>query len=102
MKTIRVLRNTGNHLPRFAEGQVVDVPDQTADLLCGLNLAELLKTVPDQPLMAIPDNPSVLAAEDKLQEIKDRWTSGRGANESPPQPAPKSKRQPKTKSDSKE
>lgn len=94
MKKIRVLRNTGRHLPRFTEGQVVDVPDQTADLLCGLNLAELLETIPDEPLQAIPANPSILAAEDKLQEIKQRWTA--------PPPQPKYKRQSKTKSESKE
>lgn len=94
MKTIRVLRNTGSHLPHFSEGQVVEVPDETADLLCGLSLAELLKTTPPEPLRAVPDNPSILAAEEKLQEIKERWTA--------PLPPPKHKRQPKTKSEPKE
>lgn len=97
MKTIRILRNTGNHLPRFTEGQVVDVPDETADLLCGLALAELLKTVPPEPLRAIPENPSIVAAEAKLKEIKDRWTAP-----APTPQTPKAKRQPKTKPESKE
>jgi hypothetical protein len=63
MKNVRVLRNTGANLPRFTEGQVVDVEDETAELLCGLNLAELLKAIPDEPLRAIPENPSIMAAE---------------------------------------
>lgn len=97
MKTIRILRNTGVDLPRFTEGQVVDVPDEAANLLCGLKLAELLKTIPDEPLRAIPENPSILAAEAKLAEIKHDWMSG-----DTPQDPPKPKRSPKTKLDSKE
>ena len=97
MKTIRVLRNTGVDLPRFTEGQVVDVPDDTANLLCGLKLAELLKTIPDEPLRAIPENPSILAAEVKLAEIKEGWLSG----DTPQEPL-KPKRPQKTKLDSKE
>lgn len=95
MKTIRLVRNTGASLPRFTEGQVVDVPDETADLLCGLKLAELLKAVPDQLLQAVPENPSIVAAEAKLNEIKERWT---GEPERPPKP----KHRPKTKPESKE
>lgn len=98
MKTICVLRNTGATLPRFSEGQVVSVEDQTADLLCSLNLAELLKTIPEEPLRAIPENPSILAAEAKLNEIKERWTSG----EPTAQPTPRPKHRPKTKPESKE
>ena len=93
MKTIRIVRNTGADLPRFTEGQVVDVPDGTADLLCGLKLAELLRTIPDEPLKAIPENPTILAAEAKLAEIKEGWLD--------PDP-PKQKRPTKTKLDSKE
>lgn len=93
MKTIRIVRNTGADLPRFTEGQVVDVPDGTADMLCGLKLAELLRTIPDEPLKAIPENPTILAAESKLAEIKEGWLD--------PDP-PKPKRPTKTKSDSKE
>lgn len=99
MKTIQVLRNTGSHLPHFTEGQVVDVPNETAELLCGLNLAVLLKTIPDEPLQAIPENPTIVAAEAKLAEIKDRWLSGNPPLEGP---LSKSKRQPKTKPESKE
>ena len=95
MKTIRVLRNTGVHLPRFAEGQVVDVDDQTAELLCSLNLAELLKAIPGEPLKAIPENPTILAAESKLADIKSRWTEDVA-------PLSKSKRQVKTKPESEE
>lgn len=95
MKTIRVLRNTGNHLPRFTEGQVVDVPDETANLLCGLKLAELLKTIPAEPLRAVPENPSIVAAEAKLNDIKERWTA-------PAPEPPKHKRHPKSKPEFKE
>lgn len=97
MKTIRVLRNTGGNLPRFNEGQVVDVSDETADLLCGLYLAELLKAIPDEPLRAIPENPSIVAAEAKLTEVKHRWTAGQGANEPPPKQKRHSKTKPKFK-----
>ena len=92
MQRIRVLRNTGQNLPRLAEGQVVDVPDDTADLLCRLNLAVLLKAIPSEPLAAIPENPTIQAAEEKLEEIKDRWTK---------EPPLRSKRQ-KAKLDPKE
>ena len=102
MKTIRVLRNAGASLPHFTEGQVVDVPDQTADLLCGLNLAELLKTVPQEPLRAVPENPSIIAAEATLKEIKDRWTDGVGQIESPAQPIVRPRHRPKTKPETKE
>lgn len=81
---------------------MVNVPDQTADMLCSLSLAELLKTIPEEPLRAIPENPSILAAEDKLAEIKDRWMNGEGVNEAAPQSPPQRKRHPKTKPDSKE
>ena len=94
MTAIRILRNTGANLPRFTEGQVVDVPADTAALLCGLALAEVLETTPPAPLRAVPENPTILAAEEKLQEIKQRWTA-------PPQP-PKPKRQSKHRSESKE
>ena len=94
MKTIRVLRNTGANLPHFTEGQVVDVPDETADLLCGLHLAELLKAIPSEPLQAVPENPTILAAEAKLQEIKEGWLAE--------SPQPKPKRQSKTKPESEE
>lgn len=63
MKKIRILRNTGADLPRFTEGQVSDVADEIADMLCGLKLAELLRTIPDNPLQAVPENPSIVAAE---------------------------------------
>lgn len=97
MKTIRVLRSTGSHLPTFSEGQVAKVPDETADLLCGLDLAEVLEAVPDEPLEAIPENPSIKAAEEKLQEIKNRWQDGKGVNESP-----KPRRRQKSKLDQQE
>ena len=95
MKTVHVLRNTGAHLPRFAEGQVVDVDDQTAELLCSLNLAELLKAIPGEPIKAIPENPTILAAELKLAEIKSRWTEDVA-------PLSKQKRHQKTKPESEE
>lgn len=94
MKTIRLLRSTGLNLPRFTEGQVADVPDETAELLCGLSLAEVLKTVPDEPLRAIPDNPSIVAAEAKLAQIKEGWLGG-----GTPLEAPKHRRRPGRKSD---
>ncbi len=102
MKTIRILRNTGANLPPFTEGQVVNVADNAAELLCGLGLAEVLKAVPDEPMRAIPENPSIVAAEAKLNEVKDRWMTGKGANETPDQSPPKSKRPPKTKPELKE
>jgi len=101
MKKIRLLRSTGPSLPRFSEGQAVEVPEETADLLCGLNLAEVIEMVPDKPMQAVPENPSIVAAEAKLEQIKDKWTSGETDKASPP-PAPKAKRQPKTKPKTKE
>jgi len=101
MKKIRLLRSTGPSLPRFSEGQVVEVPEDTADLLCGLNLAEVIEMVPDKPLQAVPENPSIVAAEAKLKDIKDRWTKGEAEDAAPP-PPPKPKRQPKTKTKTKE
>ena len=94
MQTIRILRNTGAKLPHFTEGQVADVPDEIAELLCGLHLAELLKAIPDKPLRAVPENPTILAAEAKLQEIKEGWLAE--------SPQPKPKRQSKTKPESEE
>ena len=85
MKTVRVLRNTGAHLPRFSEGQVVGVDEQTAELLCSLNLAELIKTIPAEPLQAIPAKPTILATE-----------------HAPEAPLSKTKRQVKTKPESEE
>lgn len=84
MKSIRILRNTGAGLPHFTEGQVVGVPDETADMLCGLKLAVLLKTIPVEPLRAIPAASAIVADEDSSQEPS------------------KPKRQYKTKSDPKE
>ena len=85
MKRICVLRNTGSHLPRFTEGQVVDVPDEIAELLFGLKLAELIQTIPDEPLKAIPEKPTILATDI-----------------APEAPLSKSKRQVKTKPESEE
>jgi hypothetical protein len=83
VKKIIVLRNTGADLPRFSEGQVVDVQDKVAELLCGLKLAEVLQAVPPETLHAVPDISTVLTAEDVAE---------------PPQP----KRPSKTKPESKE
>jgi hypothetical protein len=77
------------------EGQVVDVSDDTASLLCSLNLADVIKAIPAEPLTAVPDNPTIMAAEDDLQAIKEGWISEQ------PEP-PKHKRNHKTKTDSKE
>lgn len=96
MKTIRILRNTGANLPRFSEGQVVNVQDSVADLLCGLAIAELLKAIPGEPLKAVPDNTTIVAAEQKLAEIKEKWV-GR-TDDTPAKP----KRQFKTKPEIKE
>lgn len=81
MKTIRLLRSTGLNLPRFTEGQVADVPDETAELLCGLSLAEVLKTVPDEPLKAIPEHPSITATEAEGESPKHRRRPGRKSND---------------------
>jgi hypothetical protein len=95
VQTIRVLRSTGGNLPRFAEGQVVDVSDDTARLLCGLNLADVIKAIPEEPLAAVPENPTIMAAEHDLQAIKDGWISEE------PEP-PKYKRHQRTKHEAKE
>lgn len=96
MKTIRVLRSTGNNLPHFTEGQVVDVRDDVADLLAGMNLAEVLKAVPEEPLRTVADNPSIQAVETRLIETKERWIAGKASNE-PSQQTTKPKRQHKQK-----
>lgn len=59
-----MLRSTGANLPRFSEGQVVNVQDSVADLLCGLAIAELLKAIPGEPLKAVPENPTIVATDD--------------------------------------
>jgi hypothetical protein len=82
VKTIRVLRNTGSHLPRFTEGQVVDVADETAVVLCSLHVAEVLRTIPVEPMKAVPEEPAIMAVDEESQ--------------------PKQKRNQKTKLDSKE
>lgn len=102
MKTIRVLRSTGNHLPRYAEGQVVDVPDHSADLLCELGLAEVIRAIPAEPLQAVPENPSIVAAEQKLRDIKDRWLGDADTSESADKPRPKPRPKQKNKPDTKE
>lgn len=96
MKTIRVLRSTGNNLPHFTEGQVVEVHDDVANLLAGLSLAEVLKAVPAEPLCTVEDNPSIQAAEARLMETKEKWLAGKPSNETSSQPV-KPKRQHKHK-----
>lgn len=46
MKQIRVTRNLGDGLPRYREGQVVDVSDEECDRLVSRGLAEVLRAVP--------------------------------------------------------
>lgn len=58
---IKVLRNTGANLPNFTEGQVADVSDDVAELLCGLRIAEILHAIPDEPVRAVPDSPGIQA-----------------------------------------
>ena len=46
MKRIQVLRNLGLGLPRFTEGQTVEVDDQIGEQLIGMGLAVELLGVP--------------------------------------------------------
>jgi hypothetical protein len=56
MKRIKVLRSLGLGLPRFVEGQVVEVDDETCGQLIAAGLAELIRAVPDpgKVLEAVP------------------------------------------------
>jgi len=65
LKKIRVLRSTGSDLPQFTEGQVAEVDEATAELLCKLNLAEVIKAIPPKPVAAVPDEPGIQADQDK-------------------------------------
>lgn len=56
MKVIKVLRSLGAGLPRFVEGQVVEVDDGTVNQLVSAGLADLIRTVPPRGdvLIAVP------------------------------------------------
>jgi hypothetical protein len=46
MPKIKVLRNLGQGLPDYREGQTVQVSNEVADQLCGLSLATLAESTP--------------------------------------------------------